>query len=196
MPGCDYEASRQQMNISDRVNVSDLKAGSSFENGDTIDFGHVNCEVIHTPGHSAGHCAFWFPDQDFMFLGDICLTAAGPWYGEICASPADMEASIDKIIAMKPGRIATGHVNKIYTDAAPRLTAYKERIARREERLLEYLRRQEADLDELADQHLIYRLHSTMFVLFWEKLMLDKHLERLEMAGQVAKSEQGKYRAI
>jgi len=31
-----------------------------FENGDIFDLGGVSIEVIHTPGHTAGHCCFLF----------------------------------------------------------------------------------------------------------------------------------------
>lgn len=196
MPGKEYLLGAQQMNIEEEGILRNRGADSCFEGGARFDFGHIQCEVIHTPGHSAGHCCFWFPEQDFLFLGDICMTAAGPWYGEVCASPDDMIDSINKIIAMNPGRVSTCHVDKIYENPIERLVEYRNRIEKREERIYQFLKGQEADIHAMAEQHLIYRLHPTWFVTFWEKLMLDKHLERMELKGMVERSDQGAYRSL
>lgn len=196
MPGQDFLAGALQMNIEEDGIMRNLKADSVIEDGQILDFGHIQCEVIHTPGHSAGHCVFWFPEQEFMFLGDICMTAAGPWYGEVCANPDDMIASINKVIAMKPHRVTTCHVNRIYEEPVERLIEYRNRIEKREDRIYQFLKGREADIHEIAEQKLIYRMHPTWFVTFWEKLMLDKHLERLLLKGMVEKSDRGQYRAI
>lgn len=196
MPGYEMSAARDQMKLDERLAIEDLRAAGSFEDGEEFNLGGTLCQVVHTPGHSAGHCAFWFPKLDFMFTGDICLTATGPWYGEICASPDDFIASINRIIEFKPGRIATGHSRGLVEDPLPHLLEYQERISRREERIYGYLKTAEADIHQLADQHFIYRLHPSWYVLFWEKLMLDKHLDRLELQGRVERSEQGLFRAL
>lgn len=57
------------------------------------------------------------------------------------------------------------------------------------------MKKKPADIHEIADQHLIYRLHPTAFVLFWEKLMVIKHLERLEKMGLVKPIGNGLYTA-
>lgn len=196
MPGYDFAAAQAQMKITGRLPIEDLGVERCFGDGEEFECGHITCQVVHAPGHSAGHCAFWFPEADFMFLGDICLTPTGPWYGEICASPGDLIASIDRIAAMKPGRVATGHVAGLVEDPVPRLREYQERILRREERILASLKNREADIHELAGQHFIYRHHPTWYVLFWEKLMLAKHLERLELQGLAERSDRGCYRAL
>ncbi|HZK44237.1 MAG TPA: MBL fold metallo-hydrolase [Syntrophomonadaceae bacterium] len=161
-----------------------------FEDGQIFDLGHTKVQVIHTPGHSAGHSSFWFPEKDFLFTGDICLTTAGPWYGEVYADPDDMISSIDKLIELKPERIATCHVNYIYEEnVTERLIEFKNRIYKRDERIFNYLKKQPADIHQLADNNLVYKYHPTPFVLFWEKLMIIKHLARLEKMGMVEEVE-------
>lgn len=167
----------------------------TFADNTLFDFGKTKVQVIHTPGHSAGHCSFFFPEEDFLFLGDICLTAAGPWYGEVLADPEDMIKSIDKIIDLKVGKIASCHINSICKDGNTRLTEFKNRIYKREERIYNFLKKGPATIHELAANKLIYQYHPTPFVLFWEKLMLIKHLQRLEKMGMVEEVEKGLYAA-
>ncbi|MDO4540532.1 MAG: MBL fold metallo-hydrolase [Syntrophomonadaceae bacterium] len=186
MPGADFEEAALFLGVNDE----DQPFRSSREviplrDGQIIDFGTVRAEVLHTPGHSIGHCCFWFPNEEFLFSSDICLTAAGPWYGEHCADPADMMDSIDRIIALKPPRMVSSHMREPITDPLPRLKEFKSRIGKREERIYDYLRREPSDLHRLAAAKLVYHVHPTEFVVFWEKLMLLKHIERLQEQGRV-----------
>lgn len=164
-----------------------------FADNDIFNLGTTEIQVIHTPGHSAGHSAFYFPKENFLFTGDICLTAAGPWYGELFSSPDDMINSIDKLIALKPSKIASCHVNSVYDDATTRLTEFKNRIYKRDERVYNFLKKEPANIHKLADNKLIYQYHPSPFVVFWEKLMLLKHIERLEKMGIVTKVEEDLY---
>ena len=42
--------------------------------GQTLDLGELQADVLHVPGHSPGHVAFWFPQAGAVFSGD-CLFA-------------------------------------------------------------------------------------------------------------------------
>ena len=160
-----------------------------LKDGQILDFGTVKAEVLHTPGHSAGHCCFWFPEEDFLFSSDICLTKAGPWYGEHLSDPAEMMRSIDRIIDLKPSRMVSSHIHEVIEDPIPCLLEFKQRIEKREERIYRYLVQSPSDIHALAEAKLIYRAHPTSFVVFWEKLMLLKHIERLEEQGRVKRSD-------
>lgn len=50
--------------------------------GDWLDLGGRRIQVIHTPGHSPGHCCFYEPGRDYLFSGDLiykgCLYAFYP----------------------------------------------------------------------------------------------------------------------
>lgn len=195
MTGYDnYEAARL-LGIEAAEIQRNMYADESFKDGRVFDFGSTRVEVIHTPGHSAGHCSFWFPEQDLLFSGDICLTKAGPWYGETYADPDQMINSINRLIKLQPAKIISSHISDFCTDVIPRLEEYRNRIFAREERVYDFLKQQPSDLDTIADHKLIYALHPTPFVLFWEKLMLIKHLQRLENKGLIGKTEQGFYYA-
>jgi len=196
MPGCDYAEAAEIMGIRESEVERNLYADyHKLTGGQVIDFGRTRMEVIHTPGHSAGHCSFWFPNEEFLFTGDICLTQAGPWYGEIYADPDAMINSINKLIELNPPRMTSCHINEISYDCRERLIEFRDRIDKREERIYKFLRRQAADVHTIAEQKLIYRMHPTPFVLFWEKLMVVKHLQRLQNKGQIELVENGLYRA-
>ncbi len=156
--------------------------------GQILDFGTVKAEVVHTPGHSAGHCCFWFPEEEFLFSSDICFTKAGPWYGEHLASPSEMMRSIDRIIDLSPPRVVSSHIHEVLEAPVPQLQEFKQRIEKREERIYKYLSQQPSDIHKLAEANLIYRAHPTNYVVFWEKLMLLKHLDSLEKQSRVTQS--------
>ncbi len=195
MPGYDYNEAANIMGIFEEDVIKNLRADKTIQDKQIIDFGHTRAEVLHTPGHSAGHCSFWFPNEEFLFTGDICLTQAGPWYGEVYANPGDMIKSIDRLIELNPPRMTSCHINEICYDCRPRLIEFRDRIIKRDERIYQYLKTRPANVHEIAEQKLIYRLHPTPFVLFWEKLMVVKHLERLQQNGSIEAVENGCYRA-
>lgn len=196
MPNYDYYEASVLMGIEEADLERNMRADQVLNNDQIIDFGHTQMEVIHTPGHSAGHCSFWFPNEEFLFTGDICLTQAGPWYGEVYANPDDMIKSIDRLIELNPPRMTSCHINEICYDCRQRLTEFRDRIHKREERIYKSLKIQPVDLHQLAEQKLIYRMHPTPFVLFWEKCMLLKHLHSLQQKGLIETVEKGMYRAL
>ena len=188
MPGVDFISNHREMRFPGSGSIKPLDNGKEIiplYDGQIIDFGRTKAEVLLTPGHTAGHCCFLFPDQDFIFCSDICLTRAGPWYGEHLADPSEMMRSIDRIIGIKPKRIVSSHIHEVVEDPIPRLAEFKSRIPMREERLWKYVKENPCDIHELAGANLIYRSHPTVFEEFWEKLMLQKHLAHLKQQGLV-----------
>ena len=159
-----------------------------LSDGQKIEFGRTYAQVLFTPGHTGGHCSFWFPEEDFLFCGDICLTRAGPWYGEHLADPAAMMESIDRIIELHPGRIVSAHIHELVENPTERLREFKNRIPMRDEKVFNSLKQQPSTVHQLAAQNIIYRRHPSVFEEFWEKLMLNKHLSRLVADGLVVQS--------
>lgn len=192
----DIRSSASNISVSPGEVFKAWRVDGEINDNEVIDCGHTKIVVLYTPGHCAGHCAFYLPDQDFAFLGDICLTKAGPWYGEPQADIDDFLHSIDRVLDLKPKTVATSHVTYMVTEPRESLIEYRDRILKREQRILEKLKDGPQTIHELAEHHLIYRLHPTQFVLFWEKCMLKKHLERLIAMGQVELIEDGKYHLI
>jgi glyoxylase-like metal-dependent hydrolase (beta-lactamase superfamily II) len=167
-----------------------------INDGQIIDCGKTKIEVLLTPGHTSGHCSFLFPGENLIFMADICLTDVGPWYGEDQADIDDFVASINKIIALKPAKIITGHRQEIIDQDIPaRLGEYRDRIFKREERILDFIRDNPSTINQIAAQKMIYPEHPMIFVIFWERCMVKKHLDHLIKQGLVEKLEDGCYGA-
>jgi glyoxylase-like metal-dependent hydrolase (beta-lactamase superfamily II) len=167
-----------------------------INDGQIIDCGSTKIEVLLTPGHTSGHCSFLFPDENLIFMADICLTAAGPWYGEDQANIDDFVESINRIIALKPAKIITSHRQEIFGKDIPALLGeYRNRIYKREGRILDFIRGNPATINQIASQKIIYREHPIIFLLFWERYMIKKHLDHLIKQGLAEKLEDGRYRA-
>lgn len=173
------------------------RVDGTIDEGDIIDAGRTKIQVMHMPGHTSGHLTFLFPEEGLLFCGDICLTKVGPWYGDGSTPMDDFIASINRIIDMKPDRVVSGHNKEILT--SPHIheafEEYRGRIYLRDDRILAALREKPGTIDELAAIKFIYPAHPTIFVEYWEKAMIAKHLDRFMKNGVAAVDEEGRYYA-
>jgi hydroxyacylglutathione hydrolase len=80
----------------------------SVGEGDTITFGAFQVHVIETPGHTAGHIAYWIPSAGVAFVGDT-LFAIG--CGRVIEGTMEqMWTSLSKIARMPPAtQLYCGH---------------------------------------------------------------------------------------
>lgn len=79
-----------------------------LKDGDVIDLGNRQVRVIHTPGHSPGHCCFYEEARGLLFAGDLlyagCLDAFYP-----TTDPAAFARSVRKVRQLPVQRILPGH---------------------------------------------------------------------------------------
>jgi len=178
--------------------LGEWRIDGTIVEGDVIVAGKTKISVLHTPGHTSGHLVFFFPEEGLLFSGDICLTKVGPWYGDTSTPVDDFISSINRIIDLKPDRVVSGHNKEVLPSSSVRkvFEEYRERIYRREGRIFKSLKEAPSTLDELAAQKLIYPAHPSILVVYWEKSMIMKHLDRLIKIGAAAVDEDGRYCAI
>lgn len=92
----------------DRYKLFQGVPAAVFRNGDQIDLGNRSVVVIHTPGHSPGHCCFYEPDRKYLYSGDLiyrgCLDAFYP-----TTDPEAFFQSVRKVSALEVSRILPGH---------------------------------------------------------------------------------------
>lgn len=48
----------------------------TFEAGEKLQLGEQTVEVLHVPGHSPGHVAFWFPASRALISGDVLFAGS------------------------------------------------------------------------------------------------------------------------
>ncbi len=79
-----------------------------LHDGDCLELGGRTLTVVHTPGHSPGHCCFYEPDRQYLFSGDLiycgCLDAFYP-----TTDPAAFARSVRRVREMSVRRILPGH---------------------------------------------------------------------------------------
>jgi glyoxylase-like metal-dependent hydrolase (beta-lactamase superfamily II) len=179
--------------LSDRL-MRPFRIDGEIEEGRIIDCGSTTIRVLLTPGHTSGHCSFLFPEEGLVFMADICLSAVGPWYGEDDADIDEFIQSIDRIIALKPEMLITGHRSEIVDKNIDGVLAeYRDRMNKREDLILNFIRGNPSSIDRIAEQKFIYPDHPLIFVLFWEKSMVKKHLDRLIARGLAERLEDGRF---
>lgn len=79
-----------------------------LHDGDRLDLGDREVTVIHTPGHSPGHCCFYEPERKYLYAGDLiyagCLDAFYP-----TTDPGLFWESVKKIRKLDVKRVFPGH---------------------------------------------------------------------------------------
>lgn len=158
------------------------KVERTFKDGDEIDLGHTSLQVIHTPGHSAGHCCFFFPAEGVAYLGDVDLTSFGPWYASLNSDIDEFLRSIERLRELRPKAVVTSHGDGLITENIDeRLKQYAEVIHRRDEMILDFVT-QPRRLDEILDLEIVYRrkLKAPDAFFYWDdRWMIEAHLDRL-----------------
>lgn len=154
-----------------------------------LDFGSTSWRVIHTPGHTPGHCCFYEPERRIMFSSDIDLAGFGPWYGNPNADLDDFAHSIKTVADHDISVIASSHVFPIKAGIVEALNRYLNVLSARDRLILAHLVN-EMSLDELEQKNIIYRREQKSYASFawFEKNMLSKHLLRLVEDGKVKRS--------
>ncbi|MHA1790759.1 MAG: MBL fold metallo-hydrolase [Candidatus Helarchaeota archaeon] len=166
------------------INISD-----TFDDGQIFDLGNLKIQVIHTPGHSAGHCCFLiYPN--LMFLSDIDLTSFGPWYGATDGNIDNFINSIKKIIKFNPKIAISSHKGVFYNGIREKLKIFLSKFEERDQKILENLK-QKKTLDGLTNKLLIYGKNPNQdeLLLIAEKFMIKKHLERLIKNKKIQKKD-------
>ena len=157
--------------------------------GTTLDLGGVTLQFLHFPGHTPGLTGFLIPEFEILFLADMELSPAGPWYHNKKASIQSIIDSVEKIRKIRAAISIPSHGQEIFRgDIGPRLDRYLENIYSRERKILEALSTPKT-LDELASLSLIsgFRLSREQVWFLFERNMIEKHLDRLLRGEKISK---------
>ncbi|MBT8371929.1 MAG: MBL fold metallo-hydrolase, partial [Deltaproteobacteria bacterium] len=119
----------------------EIEIDRQLRNGECIELGGLTLETIHSPGHTPGHMAFFIPEHDLLFSGDIDLTPFGPFYGHDFADIGDFLSSIEKLKQVKAKIVVTGHAGPFNGNTGKKFDAYEEVIFSRDRLILEKLTR-------------------------------------------------------
>jgi glyoxylase-like metal-dependent hydrolase (beta-lactamase superfamily II) len=83
---------------------------SSLHDGMKLDLAGINIEVLHTPGHTPGHCCFHIPGDGVLFSGDQLFAGSigrtdlpGGDYGQLMRSMASRVLTLPDETTVLPG---------------------------------------------------------------------------------------------
>jgi glyoxylase-like metal-dependent hydrolase (beta-lactamase superfamily II) len=79
--------------------------------------------VLHAPGHSPGHLAFWWEERGLLITGDAVATwprfeAGWPAFN---LNPEQATASVRRLVALEPRLVGVGHGDPLEDGASERL---------------------------------------------------------------------------
>ena len=141
----------------------------------------LELELIHTPGHSAGHLCAYLPQQKALFSGDHILglgtTAIVPPKGDMAQYIASLQRLLDYNIKL----ICPGHGPPIRA-ARRKIEELIEHRLERERQVLDLLNRGIRDVDQLISE--IYP-ELDNHLRFLAQAQLQAHLAKLEREGLV-----------
>ncbi len=168
----------------------------SIEDNDLINVDNdYKIKVIHTPGHTAGHCAFLELNSEIAFLADIDLTNF-VFYAGIDSNLIDFEESIDKLHNLNIKTAITGHRGVIESKKLIKqeLDKYKSIIQKRDERILSYLSESSPKtILDFKSKNLIYKYYSQIkeYEIIAETIMIQKHFDKFLVDNLIQEKEKG-----
>ncbi|MFX0021948.1 MAG: MBL fold metallo-hydrolase [Candidatus Hermodarchaeota archaeon] len=160
---------------------------------------NVNCDlrikVIHTPGHTAGHCAFLDLNSKVAFLADIDLTNF-VFYAGIDSNLIDFEDSIEKLSTFQIKTAVTGHRGVIEGEKIIKqeLGRYLSIIHKRDNRILSHLSESSPkNIIEFKNRNFIYKYYSQFkeYEIIAEIIMIQKHFDKFLEKDVIEKKGNG-----
>ena len=176
--------------------MENTKVDKTIEHNEILNINNCRLRVIHTPGHTAGHCCFYEENTKIAFLADIDLTNFGPFYGCIDSSVIDFEESIEKLKNLDIEIAVSGHKG-LYEGRnliREELDKYKSKIIKYEENILSHLsEKNPIAIQDLMHKNLIYRKYGVGkdFEVIAEKIMIEKHFDKFLKNNTVEKLDNG-----
>jgi hydroxyacylglutathione hydrolase len=169
---------------------------SRYENGDMLDFGSVQLEAIHAPGHLNDHYCFFDHKSKTLLTTDIDFSSFGPWYGNPECAIEPFVKSIHEIMTLPYQRICSSHKPPMEGDATEAFVQFLDMFDR-QRKLVLGLCEQATTLEEMVETSPFYsnKLKGTIIQDVFEKNMIEKNLELLVRDGLII-SENGAFRSV
>jgi glyoxylase-like metal-dependent hydrolase (beta-lactamase superfamily II) len=138
-----------------RVNYRKHDPDRIFEDGETIQVGNTELKIIHTGGHSAGHCVFYERSRKVLFSGDElnCFpNDPHKFYVDLSGSFTAKLDTIERLKSLDIEYLLPAHdVSHIMNDAPQQLEEVRNAVIQFQDAVLEHLKsRKEADIDQLV----------------------------------------------
>lgn len=160
--------------------------------GARVEAGDVELEVLHTPGHTPDHVAFWHAATGTLFGGDLLVLGTTVFISSASGGRlVDYLHSLRRILALRPRRVLPAH-GPVIEDPEALIAHYLEHRHQREHQVLTALEGTPRTIDELVDR--IYPGLLDAIVPMARETILA-HLQKLDHEG-LARVEDGRWSVV
>jgi glyoxylase-like metal-dependent hydrolase (beta-lactamase superfamily II) len=119
--------------------------------GQAVIAGDETLVVLHTPGHSPDHIAFWHEASRTVFTGDLVVLGSSVMiHWSRGGDLAQYLASLERLLALEPSRLLPAHGPAI-DDPQAILTGYLAHRRQREAQVLDALRAGHTTVEAIAE---------------------------------------------
>ena len=168
--------------------ISQTEPDRTVVEGDRIECGDYAFEVLHTPGHHPGHISLYERQLGLLFVGDM-VGLELPFYTPSSGGVEGYVESLMKYLRLDLKLILPSHGDPVDRPREAVESALA-KVGRREQRLLEALRRGPRTFHELLPE--LFR--SLAQHVFPGAALLAAHLAKLQREGLVGPEEDGRFR--
>jgi glyoxylase-like metal-dependent hydrolase (beta-lactamase superfamily II) len=119
--------------------------------GEAVDVGGNTLTVVHTPGHSPDHVAFWHAPTRAAFVGDLVIEGGSvliDWSRG--GKMNDYLASLERLLALEPLTLFPAH-GPVVTDPGAVLAGHIEHRRAREQQVIRALRQGHSTVPAVAE---------------------------------------------
>jgi glyoxylase-like metal-dependent hydrolase (beta-lactamase superfamily II) len=148
--------------------------------GEAVDAGGHTLTVLHTPGHSPDHVAFWHPPTRAAFVGDLVIQGGSvviDWNRG--GKMEDYLASLERLLALQPLTLFPAH-GAVVTDARAVLAGHIEHRRVREQQVIRALRAGHSTVPAVAESIYDGLVPALMTAA---RMNVRAHLEKLKIDG-------------
>jgi glyoxylase-like metal-dependent hydrolase (beta-lactamase superfamily II) len=150
--------------------------------GERLPAGDDQLQVVHTPGHSPDHLAFWHESTGTIFSGDLVVRGSSVMiHASRGGNLSEYLRSLQRLLMLEPAVLLPAHGPRI-DDPRALLTGYLEHRRMREQQVLDAVQAGRATVQEIAES--IYDgLDPALLPAAYENVRA--HLEKLKAQGLV-----------
>lgn len=164
-----------------------LDGAERLRDGQTIRGGGFEVTVLHTPGHSADHGAYFVAAEGALFTGDAVLGRGTSFIDPPEGDLVRYLRSLEKMLELGPRTIYPGHGPTVL-EARAKLKEYLDHRAEREEQVLAAIADGSSTINDMVE--FIYADHPPEIRPLAARSVLA-HLLKLESEGRVERRGRG-----
>ena len=138
-----------------RVNYRGVEPDEYLKHGQAIEVGDSTIKVIHTGGHSAGHCVFYDTSRKALFTGDEVNNFPNDprkFYVDTSGSIIAKLSALETLSKLGAEHVLPAHDSPhIYGDATLQFESVRDGVVHLQDIILTYIgAREEADVEQLV----------------------------------------------